>query len=132
MLAAPGDRFVAGAFDDRDGEEGADAGADDIGIEDVGSLVAEDDGGDAGAVGSAEHGSKVAGFLDRLGDQIERGAAGGWLRHVGKPPATLRGDCQDAFGTFPVGNLLEDRAAAFKDFSAPGLETGDQGRFVFA
>src|SRR5262249_30246692 len=60
-LLQPGLRLRRGGYGQRDSTEGALAGADDVGIPDVGRAVADDQAGHAGGIGRAQDSAQVAG-----------------------------------------------------------------------
>lgn len=55
-----------GSFDDRNREEGTGGGADDIGVVDIGTAVADYDTIDSSGIGGTQDGAQIAGFFDRL------------------------------------------------------------------
>ncbi len=125
VLLEPGEGFGGGGFGDGDGEEGADAGADDIGVVDVGAAVADDEGVGPGGIGGAEHGAEVAGLLDVFADDEE-----GIRRElqIGEGAVDLRAEGEEAFGAVAVGDFHEDGFGALEEgdvqFGAAGHQCG--------
>ena len=66
VLLEEGDALLGGADGGGYAEHAADAGADEVGVVEVGQRVADDDGIDAGGLRRAEDGPEVARLLDTL------------------------------------------------------------------
>ena len=67
VFAKPGQNFIGGGFHNRKGEEGSRAGANDVGIVDVGATVADDHRVDPGGIGRSEDGAEVPGLFNGFG-----------------------------------------------------------------
>ena len=125
----PGQGLRGGGFGDGDGEEGADGGADDVGVVEVGAAVADDEGVGPGGVGGAEHGAEVARFFDVFADDEEGGGGEG---EVVEAAVDLGAEGEEAFGAVAVGDFEEGGCGAGVDGGPQGGAAGDDGGFVFA
>lgn len=118
----PGQRFFGGGFDDGDGEDRADTGADNIRIVDVRATVADDDGMNARGVGGAEDGAKVSRFLDGFGNDNERVCR---ETQIGEGSADLGPHGEESLRPVAIGHFLEDGFGAFKHLRACQAGTFD-------
>jgi len=95
-------------FDDGQGEESSDAGADDVGIVDVGGGIADDDGVDPSSIARAEDGAEIARLFDALGDEEKRGFGFGEDgSEIAQRAVKLRRNREKAVGSVTVGDLRE-------------------------
>ena len=108
----PGEGVVGGSLGDGDTEEGADGGADNVGIIDVGAAVADDQGMGASSVGGAQHGAEVAGLFNVFTHDNE-GDIG--KNQVGECAMNLGAEGEEAFGAVAVGDLAEDDIGALEE-----------------
>ena len=129
LPAEPGNGFRRAGFGQRNGEEGADAGADDVGVVDVRAAVADNQRICSGGIGGAQHGAEVAGFFDVFGHDDEW--AGGQAE-VGEGAADLRAEGEESFGAVAVSDFSEDGRGAFNELGSFFGATGDERGFVFA
>jgi hypothetical protein len=105
------------------GEDGALARADDVGVPPVGHRVGGDDRRDAGGVGRPHHGTEVARLLDALTDQDQRVLG---QREAVETTADGRDDGEEAVRPLAVGDPLERRPADPDRLDPVGAEVVDE------
>ena len=120
-------RLFARRFDNRHREHRAGGGADDIGVVDIGSAVADDHRRHLGGIGRAENRAEIAGLFDRLGDNHQRI---GRQIEIGEFPAHMRPDHQQPVRTLFVGDFLEADFRACIDFRTGDGAFADDFRLV--
>ena len=129
MFAQPVEDLLILPLGERHRKERARAGADHVGVVDVGAVTADDHAGRAHGVGAAEHRAQVAGFFDGFGDEVETVGAIGQIR---EGMAAHFGDGEEAFGAVAVGDFFEEVRREPAHGDALGGEFFQKGHFVDA